>query len=354
VTQTVRGRRHAPFPTRGAPLRLFAGSANRPLALAIARELGLDLGQMEVGRFSNGEVRVRIADNVRGTDVFVVESVSQPNEHLMELLVIADALRRASASRITAVIPYYPYARQDRKATGREPISAKLVANLLTTAGVDRVLTMDLHAPQIQGFFDIPLDHLTSMPILAQYLLRRLDGPTIVVSPDAGGVHRARLLAERLGVPVGFVDKRRPEPGVAEVVHVVGEVAGRTAILVDDMIDTAGTITAAAQALMGFGARQVYAAATHAVLSGPAVERLRQAPIRELVFTDTLPLPEGTDHRYQVLSVAPLLASAIRRIHEDRSVTRLFEEQDPGPPTLVGPGKEGRQPAQERRDPHGQ
>lgn len=323
---TIRQRRYVQ--SRSAPLRLFAGSANRALAAAIARSLGIELGQMDVGRFSNGEIQVKISENVRGTDVFLVESICQPNDHLMELLVITDALRRASAARITAVIPYYPYARQDRKATGREPISAKLVANLITTAGVDRVLTMDLHVPQIQGFFDIPLDHLTSMPILAAHLRDTLDERSIVVSPDAGGVHRARLLAERLGVPVGFVDKRRPEPGVAEVVQVVGDVSGRTAVLVDDMIDTAGTITAAANALLGFGAKEVIAAATHAILSGPAVSRLKGAPIRRLVFTDTLPLPDGTDGRYDVLSVAPLLANAIVRIHEDRSVTRLFD--DPG------------------------
>ncbi len=323
---TIRQRRYDQ--SRSAPIRLFAGSANRALSASISRSLGIDLGQMDIGRFSNGEVQVKISENVRGTDVFLVESISQPNDHLMELLVITDALRRASAARVTAVIPYYPYARQDRKATGREPISAKLVANLITTAGVDRVLTMDLHVPQIQGFFDIPLDHLTSIPILAQHLRHVLDERSIVVSPDAGGVHRARLLAERLGVPVGFVDKRRPEPGVAEVVQVVGDVAGRTAVLVDDMIDTAGTITAAANALLGFGAKEVFAAATHAVLSGPAVSRLQGSPIRRLVFTDTLPLPEGTDGRYDVLSVAPLLASAIMRIHEDRSVTRLFD--DPG------------------------
>jgi ribose-phosphate pyrophosphokinase len=311
---------------RGAPLRLFAGNGNPALAHAIAAELGIEAGNMVVGRFSNGEVRVRISDNVRGTDVFVVESMASPvNEHLVELLVITDALRRASAARITAVVPHYPYARQDRKSSGREPISAKLVANLLTTAGVDRVLTMDLHAPQIQGFFDIPLDHLTSMPILAKYLERYAGERPMVVSPDAGGVHRARLLAERLGIPVGFVDKRRPEPNVAEVVHVVGKVEGRTAILVDDMIDTGGTTAAAARALLDFGARRVVAAATHAVLSGPAIERLREAPLEEIVLTDTLPLPAGADGRYRVLSVAPLLADAIVRIHEDRSITQLFE-----------------------------
>lgn len=328
---TIRQRRYVQ--SRSAPLRLFAGSANRSLAASIARELGIELGHMDVGRFSDGEVQVKLSENVRGADVFLVESICHPNDHLMELLVITDALRRASAARITAVIPYYPYARQDRKATGREPISAKLVANLIATAGVDRVLTMDLHVPQIQGFFDIPLDHLTSMPILARHLRNTLDARSIVVSPDAGGVHRARLLAERLGVPVGFVDKRRPEPGVAEVVQVVGDVAGRTAVLVDDMIDTAGTITAAANALLGFGAREVLTAATHAVLSGPAVTRIQNSRIRRLVFTDTLPLPDGADERYDVLSVAPLLANAIVRIHEDRSVTRLFD--DPGDAHVV-------------------
>ena len=314
---------------RGAPLRLFTGNGNPELAAAIAKALGIHVGRMDLGRFSNGEVRVKIFDNVRGTDVFLLESMSSPvNEHLVELLVMTDAFRRASVARITAVVPHFPYARQDRKSAGREPITAKLVANLLTMAGVDRVLTMDLHAPQIQGFFDIPLDHLTSMPILAQHLARYRGERPIVVSPDAGGVHRARMLAERLGMPVGFVDKRRPEPNVAEVVHVVGDVDGRTAILIDDMIDTAGTIAAAARAIVERGARRVLASATHAVLSGPAVERLRDAPLDELIFTDTLPLPDGIDERYHVLSVAPLLADAIRRIHEDRSITRLFEREE--------------------------
>jgi ribose-phosphate pyrophosphokinase len=324
--QGVTRRRPRNPASRGSPLRLLAGNGNPVLATRIAEALGVELGHMDLGRFSNGEVRVKIADNVRGTDVFLIVSTPAPvNEHLVELLVITDAVRRASAARITAVIPHYPYARQDRKSSGREPISAKLVANLLVTAGVDRVLTMDLHAPQIQGFFDIPLDHLTSMPILAGYLEKYGRERPIVISPDAGGVHRARLLAERLGIPVGFVDKRRPEPNVAEVVHVVGKVEDRTAILVDDMIDTGGTTVAAARALLGFGARRVVAAATHAVLSGPAAARLREVPIEEFVFTDTLPLPPDTDERYHVLSVAPLLADAIRRIHEDRSITRLFE-----------------------------
>jgi ribose-phosphate pyrophosphokinase len=327
-TMTKRPGRLSGGLTLRSPLRLLSGNGNLRLSQQIAACMGVALGRMQVGRFSSGEVRVAIEDNVRGCDVFVVESMAMPiNDHLMELLVIVDALRRASAARVTAVVPYYPYARQDRKSRGREPISAKLVANLLTMAGVDRVVTMDLHAPQIQGFFDIPLDHLTGVPILAEYL-RGLKLPRpMVVSPDAGGVNRGRELAERLGAPVGFVDKRRPEPGVAEVMNLVGRVQGRTAILVDDMIDTAGTITEAAKALLAYGASEVYVAGTHAVFSGPAVERLGSSDIRQIVVTDTLPLPPDVarDPRYRVLSVAPLLAQAILRIHQHKSVTELFE-----------------------------
>lgn len=314
-----------------SPLSLFSGNGNPRLAQEIGAHLGVEVGRMCVGRFSSGEVRVGIQENVRGCDVFVVESMAPPvNDHLMELLVIVDALRRASAARVTAVVPYFPYARQDRKSRGREPISAKLVANLLTVAGVDRVLTMDLHAPQIQGFFDIPVDHLTGLPILAEYVRGlRLEQP-MVVSPDAGRVNWARELAERLSVPVGFVDKRRPEPGVAEAMNVVGKVRGRTAILLDDMIDTAGTITEAAKALRAHGVVDVYAVSTHPIFSGPALERLAHSSIREVVVTDTLPLAAGAanDPRYRVLSVAPLLAEAIYRIHLHRSVTELFERED--------------------------
>jgi ribose-phosphate pyrophosphokinase len=313
---------------RDATLKLFTGTANRPLAEAIAAHLGIRVGEAEAGRFSNGEIQVIIRENVRGTDAFVVQPLcAQVNESLMELLVMIDALRRASARRITAVVPYFAYARQDRKARGREPISAKLVANLVTTAGAGRVLTMDLHAPQIQGFFDIPLDHLTGTFILGEYFAgKHLENP-MVFSPDAGGVARARVLAEWLGVPLGFIDKRRPEPGVAEVMNIIGKVQGRRVIMMDDMIDTAGTVTRGAEALLAAGAVEVYACCSHAVLSGPGVARLLASSVREVVVTDTIPLSQAATQsgRFTVLSVAPLLGEAIIRIHEDLSVSRLFE-----------------------------
>ncbi len=311
---------------RDGELKIFSGSANPALAAAIAEQIGVPLGDMQVGRFSNGEVRVMIRDNVRGCDVFVIQPTCDPvNENLMELLVMLDALRRASPQRVTAVIPFYGYARQDRKTIGREPITAKLVANLLTTAGADRILTMDLHAPQIQGFFDIPLDHLFAVPILAKYFrdLGIRDG--IVVAPDAGGGNRARDLAERLDMPIGFIDKRRPEPGVSEVTHVIGKVRERTCIMVDDMIDTGGTIAAASVALLEHGAREIYVACTHPVLSGPGLSRLQGAPIREVVVTDSIPLRADAGARFRVLSIAPLLGEAITRIHEDESVSLLFQ-----------------------------
>jgi len=311
---------------REGELKIFSGSANPALAQAIAQQIGMQLGDMPIGRFSNGEVRVMIRDNVRGCDVFVIQPTCDPvNESMMELLVMLDAFRRASPQRVTAVIPFYGYARQDRKTSGREPITAKLVANLLTTAGADRILTMDLHAPQIQGFFDIPLDHLQSVPILAKYFrdLGLRDG--IVVAPDAGGGNRARDLAERLDMPIGFIDKRRPEPGVSEVTHVIGKVRDRSCIIVDDMIDTGGTIAAASVALLEHGAREIYVACTHPVLSGPGMARLQAAPIREVVVTDSIPLRADAGERFRVLSVAPLLGEAITRIHEDESVSLLFQ-----------------------------
>ncbi len=311
---------------RDGELKIFSGSANPALAQAIAQQIGVPLGDMQIGRFSNGEVRVMIRDNVRGCDVFVIQPTCDPvNENLMELLVMLDAFRRASPQRVTAVIPFYGYARQDRKTSGREPITAKLVANLLTTAGADRILTMDLHAPQIQGVFDIPLDHLLSVPILAKYFrdLGLKDG--IIVAPDAGGGNRARDLAERLDMPIGFIDKRRPEPGVSEVTHVIGKVRDRTCIMVDDMIDTGGTIAAASVALLEHGAREIYVACTHPVLSGPGMARLQAAPIREVVVTDSIPLRADAGQRFRVLSVAPLLGEAITRIHEDESVSLLFQ-----------------------------
>ncbi len=307
-------------------LKLFAGNSNPALAQSIAAQLGAPLGALTVGRFSDGEVKVSIDEHVRGADVFLVQSTGWPvNENLMELLIMLDAFRRASAQRITAVIPYFGYARQDRKARGREPITAKLVANLLSTAGADRILTMDLHTPQIQGFFDIPLDHLQAVPILADYFQRHgLGADCVVIAPDAGGGNRARDLAEHLGAPIGFLDKRRTAPGVAEVTNVIGDVKGRDCIIIDDLIDTAGTVTESAQALKERGAHRVYACCTHPVLSGPGIERISHAPMERVVVCDTTPVAL-TPERLTVLSVAPIMAEAIRRIHENRSVSRLFK-----------------------------
>jgi ribose-phosphate pyrophosphokinase len=278
-------------------------------------------------RFSDGEVHVRIEESVRGADIFVVQPTSTPvNEHLMELLIMIDALRRASARRITAVIPYYGYARQDRKTRARDPITAKLTANLLTTAGVDRVLAMDLHAGQIQGFFDIPVDHLPGVPILAEYFKGKGLRDMVVVSPDLGGVTRARDLANRLGVDIAIIDKRRPEPNVTEVMNIIGRIGGKRVIMVDDIIDTAGTITQGTDALLAHGASEVYACCTHAVLSGPAVTRLAASPVTEVVITDTIPLPADKQlAKITVLPVAPLFGDAILRIYEDLSVSKLFD-----------------------------
>lgn len=308
-------------------LKIFTGNANPALAKQIADHLGIPLGQGQVMRFSDGEVHVRIEESVRGADVFVVQPTSAPvNEHLMELLITIDALRRASARRITAVIPYYGYARQDRKTRARDPITAKLTANLLTTAGIDRVLAMDLHAGQIQGFFDIPVDHLPGVPILAEYFKGKGLQDMVVVSPDLGGVTRARDLANRLGVDIAIIDKRRPEPNVAEVMSIIGRIRGKRVIMIDDIIDTAGTITLGAEALLAQGASEVYACCTHAVLSGPAVTRLAASPVTEVVITDTIPLPaDKRITKITVLPVAPLLGDAILRIYEDLSVSKLFD-----------------------------
>lgn len=310
----------------GSRLKIFAGNATRDLAREIAEHLGTTLGETEVDRFSNGEVRVIVNESVRGADVFVVQSTCQPvNDALMELLIMIDAFRRASARRITAVVPFYGYARQDRKTRGREPITAKLVANLITTAGADRVLSMDLHAGQIQGFFDIPVDHLTAVPLLSQYLAQKDLKDIVVVSPDPGGVTRARNMADRLGLPFAIIDKRRSAPNVAEVMNVIGAVEGKHAVLVDDMIDTAGTVAEGARVLRELGARSVYVAATHPVLSGPALERLEAAPIQEVIVTNTIPIDrQRIPDKFTVLSVARLFAQAILRIHEDLSVSTLF------------------------------
>jgi len=308
-------------------LKIFSGNANPLLAREIAAHLGIPMGLAQVLRFSDGEVQVRINESVRGADVFVVQPTCAPvNEHLMELLITIDALRRASARRITAVIPYYGYARQDRKTRARDPITAKLVANLLTTAGVDKVLTMDLHAGQIQGFFDIPVDHLPGVPILAEYFKSKNLASMLVVSPDLGGVTRARDLADRLGVDIAIIDKRRPEPNVAEIMNIIGKIKGKRVLMIDDIIDTAGTIVQGAQSLLDQGALEVYACCTHAVLSGSAVERLEQSPITEVVVTNTIPLPEEKrTAKIKTLSVAPLLGDAILRIFEDLSVSKLFD-----------------------------
>ncbi|NLM46938.1 MAG: ribose-phosphate pyrophosphokinase [Firmicutes bacterium] len=311
---------------RGKKLQIFTGTANEKLAAAIAGHIGVALGKAEVKRFSDGEINIYIGESVRGADVFIVQPICCPaNENLMELLIMMDAMKRASAKSINAVLPYYGYARQDRKTRARDPITAKLVADLLTTAGATRVITMDLHAGQIQGFFNIPVDHLKSLPILANYFQEKKLENAVVVSPDMGGVTRARELAERLHLPIAIIDKRRPEPNVAEVMHIIGEVSGKTVIMIDDIIDTAGTISLGARALMKHGAREIYACCTHPVLSGPALDRLAEAPLKEIVVTDTIPLGERTLDKIKVLSVAPLIGDAIIRIHEELSVSKLFD-----------------------------
>ncbi|MHB8172423.1 MAG: ribose-phosphate diphosphokinase [Thermincolia bacterium] len=308
-------------------LKIFTCNANPSLTEEIAEYLGVSVGDSKVSRFSDGEIHVRINESVRGADVFVVQPTCAPiNDNLMELLIMIDGLRRASARRITAVIPYYGYARQDRKTRARDPITAKLVANLVTSGGAMRVITMDLHAGQIQGFFDIPVDHLPGVPILAEYFSNKNLQDVVVVSPDLGGVTRARDLAERIGASIAIIDKRRPEPNVAEVMSIIGNIQGKTVIMIDDIIDTAGTITLGAQALLDRGVKEVYACCTHPVISGPALERLQESPIKEVVVTNTIPLTDDKKiDKIKVLSVAPLLGEAIIRIHEDLSVSKLFD-----------------------------
>jgi ribose-phosphate pyrophosphokinase len=308
-------------------LRVFTGTAHPRLGEAIARFLGVPLGRAHLSRFSDGEIWFQIQDNVRGADVFVVQPTGPPvNENLMELLVMLDAFKRSSASRITAVLPYYGYARQDRKDKPRVPISAKLVADLLSAAGTDRVLTMDLHAAQIQGFFDVPVDHLFAAPVILEYVSRLKLPRLTVVSPDAGGVERARAYAKRLDAALAIVDKRREAPNVAEVHQVVGDVEGRSALIVDDMVDTAGTLAKVAQALKDAGAREVLASSSHAVLSGHAVEKIEASPLSKLIVTDSIPLTEEkrASGKIVVLTIAELMGKAIRNIHEEASVTSLF------------------------------
>lgn len=306
-------------------LKLFACNSNPELAEQVSRVIGVPLGNAEISQFSDGEIKIQLHDSVRGCDVYVVQSTSSPvNDHLMEMLVMVDALKRASAKTINLLIPYYGYARQDRKARSRDPITAKLVADLITAAGADRVITMDLHATQIQGFFNIPVDNLHGVPILAQYFQTKNLSDVVVVSPDHGGVVRARKLAEALKSPLAIIDKRRPEPNVCEVMNIIGDVAGKNVIIIDDIIDTAGTIVLAADALHQAGASRIFASCTHAVLSGPALERLEQSMVEEVVLTNTIPF-HGHSEKFTVLSVAELLGKAIIRVHENMSVSVLFE-----------------------------
>lgn len=309
-------------------LRIFTGNAHPALAEEIAAYLGLKVGNAFVGVFNNGEIQIMIDESVRGKDVFVIQPTSNPvNDNLMELLIMVDALKRASARHITAVIPYYGYARQDRKTRGREPITAKLIADLLSTAGVTRVVTMDLHAGQIQGFFDVPVDHLFGVPILAEYISSKKIQDIVVVSPDLGGVTRARQLADRLEAPIAIIEKRRPQPGVAEVMNLIGNVEGKTAVIVDDIVDTAGSLTEGAKALERMGAKQVLACCTHAVLTDPALERIEKSNLTELIITNTIPVPpEKCSPKIKVLSVASLFGEAIIRIYSDVSVSKLFDD----------------------------
>lgn len=313
----------------GDELKIFCGSANRALAEEIANYIGVPLGNCEVSRFSDGEISISIGESVRGANSFLIQPLCGPiNDSIMELLIIVDALRRASVKTLNVVVPYYAYARQDRKTKARDPITAKLLADLITAAGATRVVAMDLHAGQIQGFFNIPLDHLTALPILSRYFKQKRIPEGVVVSPDLGGVTRARDLATRLEMPIAIIDKKRPAPNKAEIMNIIGEVEGKTAIFIDDMIDTAGTIVLGAEALLEQGAKEVYACCTHPVFSGHALQRLSGSQITEVVYTNTIPvdkgLLEGMRDIFKPLSVAPLIGEAIIRIHNKRSVSELF------------------------------
>ncbi len=315
----------------GKSMKIFSGNANPDLAREIAAYLGTTVGDAVINRFNNGEVQVMINESVRGKDIFIIQPTCGPivNDNIMELLIMADAFKRASAKHITAVVPFYGYARQDRKARGREPITAKLMADLMTTAGITRLVTIDLHAAQIQGFFNIPVDHMPGGPILADYVKEKGFAPEdmVVVSPDLGGVSRARAIATRLECGIAIIDKRRPEPGVAEVMNLIGSVDGKIAIMVDDIVDTAGSLTEAAKALTRFGAKEIYACVTHPVLTDPALSRIAQSDIKELIVTNTIPLPPTKKHpKIKVLSVAPILAETILRIYNELSVSQLFEK----------------------------
>ncbi len=309
-------------------IKILTGNSNRELVKNIASRLGLDLANCDVTTFSDGEINVEINETVRGADVFIIQPTHAPvNDNLMELLIMIDACHRASAGRINAVIPYYGYARQDRKTRPREPITAKLVANLLEKAGADRVVLMDLHAGQIQGYFDVPVDHLSAIRILARYFKDKVDENSVVVSPDLGGVTRAREFANYLNLPIAIIEKRRPKPNVSEVMNIIGDIEGKTCILVDDIIDTAGTICQAAKKLEELGATKVYGAASHGVLSGPAIERIMDSCLEEFVITDSIPLPDlpQVREKIKVVSVAELFARAIRIIHDNDSIATIFD-----------------------------
>ena len=307
--------------------KVFTGNSHPELAEEIASIMGKPLGKATVNKFSDGEISVNLWETVRGTDCYIVQSTCDPvNDNLMELLIMIDAMKRASAGRINAIIPYYGYARQDRKAKARDPITAKLVADLLVAAGADRVVTMDLHAAQIQGYFDIPVDHLVGMPILSKYFVAKGLEDVVIVSPDHGSVTRARNMAQPLNAPIAIVDKRRPEPNKSEIMNIIGDIEGKNCILIDDMIDTAGTITNAANAIKEMGAKSVSAAATHAILSGPAIERIKNSAIEEVVLLNTVPIPqEKMLSNMKILSVAPLFAEAMVRIYTNDSVSKLFD-----------------------------
>lgn len=315
--------------THGNEIELFSGNSNKPLAEAIAKQLKMGLSDIEVGTFSDGEISVHLGETVRGKDVFLIQSTSAPvNNNLMELLIMIDAARRASAGRITAVIPYFGYARQDRKARSRDPITAKLVADILTSAGADRILTMDLHAAQIQGFFDIPVDHLLGSSILSNYYKKKVTEDWVVVSPDVGSVGRARNFASKINCPLAIVDKRRPKANAIEVMNIIGDVEGKTCLMVDDMIDTAGTICQGAEALVKNGAKEVYACCTHGVLSGPALDRLNSSCIKEIAVLDTIELGDKLTAcpKLKLLSVAKLFAAAITKIYSDTSLSEIYDD----------------------------
>lgn len=307
-------------------LMIFSGRSYPELGRQIAGHLGISLGRVELKTFSNGELYVRYEESVRGCDAFVIQTCSEPiNDHLMELLLMIDALNRASAKRISAVVPYYGYSRQDKKTLAREPISARLVADMIAVAGADRILTMDLHAGQIQGFFSGPVDHITAVPLLASYISRHVKGDIVIVSPDAGRVKMAKKYSDHLGVPMAILHKRRPGHNKAEVMHVIGEVKGKTAVLVDDMIDTGGTLAASSEALINEGASEVYACATHGIFSGPAKERLEKSALKKVVVTDTLPIPEERrSSKVEILSIASVFANTIASVFKDESVSELF------------------------------